>query len=128
MKWLSLLFLVLLSCQNPYVAPPPNTGGVVIAVGANGSIARSTDRGETWETSMANPNLPPSKVILGNKTFAGLVTFQQQPVMPSNQQGVNAAAAAGQINSVNGASEFFSDLYVKGTLYQQLGQQWSGSD
>ena len=41
MKWLSLLFLVLLSCQNPYVAPPPNTGGVVIAVGANGSIARS---------------------------------------------------------------------------------------
>ena len=125
MKWLSLLFLVLLSCQNPYVAPPPNTGGVVIAVGANGSIARSTDRGETWETSMANPNLPPSKVILGNKTFAGLVTFQQQPVMPSNQQGVNAAAAAGQINSVNGASEFFSDLYVKGTLYQQLGQQWT---
>ena len=75
---------------------------------------------------MSNPNLPPSKVILGNKTFAGLVTFQQQPVMPSNQQGVNAAAAAGQINSVNGASEFFSDLYVKGTLYQQLGQEWTG--
>lgn len=93
--------------------------GVAVAVGANGQIYR--------EVIVANPNLPSSKVINGNKTFSGLVTFQQPPVMPQNQQNVNLGAAAGLLANAQGNMVAFAgDIRAKGTLYQQLGQRWVG--
>ena len=122
-----VLFLLLSACHPPGspTAPETPSGPVLVAVGAGGLIARSLDLGKTWSLVMANPNLPSSRIIHGNVVFADNVqvlgNFQQGP---QNQQSVNSSTAAGQIGSVT--NPFFGDMFVRGTLYQQLGQNWVG--
>lgn len=135
MKYLLGLFIALtlagceVGCQlrieQSPEAPVEHVYGVSVAVGSGGSIYRSlVDLGE--EVAMGNPNLPSSRILQGDYTFAGNVkilgAFTQGN--QNQQSGVNVSGAAGQIGSVT--NPFFGDLFVRGTLYQQLGQQWVG--
>ena len=126
MKYLLGLFLALalVGCQVAEV-PSEHRYGVLVAVGSGGSIYRSlVDIGE--EVAMGNPNLPSSRILQGDYTFAGNVNilgaFTQGN--QNQQSGVNVSGAAGQIGSVT--NPYFGDEYVRGTLYQQIGQQWVG--
>ena len=132
MKYLLGLFiaLTLVGCptstvlemsSGPSGRPPNEPIGVVVYVGSGGCIARSVvDLGE----AAVNPNLPASRTLQGNYVFGGNVQ-----VLGSFQQGqtsknVNVSAAAGAIGSIT--NPYFGNLYDRGTVYQQIGQQWVG--
>ena len=123
MKWIVLCAaLILAGCEQPTQVPvppvSPPSAGVVIAVGANGSIARSVDGGETWTvakkvqlTDWSNINLKVSNLQVNGEINQGIIA-QLQSINASLNQLLNQG--------------FIGDLYVKGTLYQQLGAQWQG--
>lgn len=117
MKWIMLFAaLVLAGCEQPGVTPL-GPQQVVIAVGQSGSIARSVDGGETWTvakkvqlTDWSNINLKVSNLQVNGEINQGIIA-QLQSVNASLNQLLNQG--------------FVGDLYVKGKLYQQLGQQWT---
>lgn len=120
MKAILLSLIVVFSgCQIPGAPDAPRSTGVLVAVGAGGMIAR-------MEVAVANPNLPASKILNGNYIFGGNVRVLGSFNQGKQQADINAQAASGQIANAAGNSVAFSgDMYVKGTLYQQLGQLWT---
>lgn len=121
MKALSVILLSLLivftGCQLPVATDAGQSGVVLVAVGSGGMIARMV-------IPVGNPNLPPSKILNGDYVFGGNVRVLGAFNQGSQQANVNVAAAGGTIGSAT--NPFFGNEYVRGTLYQQLGQQWVG--
>jgi len=126
MKWLVILFAVLVSCQQPESPPyEPPSPGVVIAVGGDGRIARSLDGGDTWQVSMGLSNKGgqiPLQEFKANVQIDGNLTVKQEINQGLINQVQAATAAIGLLNTQG----FIGDLHVRGTLYQQLGALWTG--
>src|SRR5271157_2436108 len=119
--WKALSLLLLLSitgCRQPG-APSVNPGetvrifrGVLVAVGGNGSIARSFDGGNTWSVNMPRPTK--QNYISGDLQVSGNLQ-----VIGNFSQGQNQS---GQVNMGIGNAGYPGDLYVRGHIYQGFGE------
>lgn len=120
-KLLLLLAVVaIVGCQQPIGPSESPSPGILVAVGGGGMISRSTDAGRTWQVSMGTQvkildysayNMKVNQLQVNGEINQGLIAQVQA-----------SSNAIAQLNSVG----FLGDAYVRGTLYQQLGQQWSG--
>ena len=120
-KALGLLFLVLAVVGCSFPISPPTPQGILVAVGSGGMIARSTDNGGTWQVSMGTQ----SKVWNGGRT--DLIVDGNLQVNGELNRGRFAQidSIASAVSQITGTG-FLGDLYTRGTLYQELGQQWVG--
>ena len=120
-KLLLLLAVVaIVGCQQPIGPSESPSPGILVAVGGGGMISRSTDAGRTWQVSMGTQvkildysayNMKVNQLQVNGEINQGLIAQVQA-----------SSNAIAQLNSVG----FLGDAYARGTLYQQLGQQWSG--
>jgi photosystem II stability/assembly factor-like uncharacterized protein len=119
---LKLMMLVLsaallVACPAP--VSPPIPVEVMVAVGANGSIARSLDAGRTRETTLAKTTLqqiPGNLTVLGDLRVNGEINegrFAQLDALASSMSQLQTQG-------------FLSDLHVRGQLYDNFGTQWIG--
>jgi photosystem II stability/assembly factor-like uncharacterized protein len=125
MRWIVVALCVALAgCDVPISpTPPTNSGDVMVAVGAGGSIARSLDHGATWETSMSvSPEYQKKFFKRTNVTIDGDLTITKEINGGLINQIQSASKAIGQLNTAG----FQGDLYVRGHVYQALGEAWSG--
>jgi hypothetical protein len=116
-----ILTLVLASCTMPDSSLSHPRRGVMVAVGAGGSIARSLDHGETWQVSMGNQ----IKIFNGGRT--DLTVDGNLIVNGELNKGRFAQidALASSLSQIN-TTGFPGDVYVRGHVYQSLGEAWSG--